>query len=119
MSKKYRLKKYLPHVNIGCEFEEIGNWIEASFPDGTRITYPKCVVEKNPEWFEEVEDRWKPDEFEYFYYFKEHFEIRRAVSFEYMPCNETDKFNCFKSVKQAEQARDLIKETLKKFHKGI
>jgi len=72
------------------------------------------------EWFEEIDERWKPKNIQEFFFFNS--KGKTTCSNWIDKCEKhQDRYkfgNCFQTKEQAEQARDLIRETLINFNKN-
>lgn len=68
----------------------------------------------------EKKERWKPKDGDVYYFLDESALEQKDIWYDYDVDNERYDFgNCFKTTKLANQARDLIKETLERFHESL
>lgn len=129
--KKFKLLKDLPGVKAGAVFHgQAANFAESWFeyipmhlcPSqiGQHMKFTDAYIEKCPDFFEEIRERWEPKIGEYFW----------TVSWDLGVCkNEWGGFmadiiamkagNCFRTCEQAEAAAKEVRAALEKYHERI
>ena len=85
---------------------------------GTLFWIPKELVENNPEWFAPIDERWKPEALEKYWFIDNGMNIWQEDWRE----DSNDKYrfkagNVFKNRKQCESAALRVKELLLSIHK--
>ena len=117
---KYKLLKDLPWVKAGTICENTSNddfglrnmWV----PDYGNIGIHVATFS---DWFEEVDERWKPKLNSTYFYLNPENEVNVTTWDEYLIDSKRFRFgNCFKTQEKAKQAAEQIKALLKEFHKN-
>lgn len=118
---KYKLLKDLPDVRAGAiaELDSMG-WLAFKTKKGCFVNYPKFVIETNPDWFEEVVERWVPKKGELYH----HIDFLRSVGCRIFEKHIYDNAflemgNYFKTEEQAKEASLRVKQILMDYHKEI
>lgn len=122
---KYRLKKDLPWANKGqiiyADETVVGGWTAWSIRDEDDKKLGVVTMNSRTfyEWFEEVDERWKPEPNETYYFM----EAGGDVTETHNDGGRGDKNlisigNCFRTRELAERAAEQIKALLKEFHKN-
>ena len=123
----YRLLKDLPWAKAGTVYIGVGNQNKPQYYAPVAITTRDELLilarhVLNPEWFAPVDERYKPDEEDSYWYVKTGGDINET---EYRPNGSASHLarykrgNCFRTEEQAQEAAERIKETLIEFHKEI
>jgi len=116
--KKYRVTKEHPYIKEGIELEELHCTIESLEKGILKHDLVKDIVQNHPTWFEEIDSRWKPKNGENFFYVSDVASIYSSTwSGDWEDVRRYDMGNIFRSKKEAEQARDKVKELLLSLHK--
>jgi hypothetical protein len=128
---KYKLKRDLPFAKAGDLVEAWEDVVAAVLDNGSstvktvgkkiRLNNLWCDVplECWGDWFEEVDERWKPKQSEYYYFIA----ANNIECVKWCDMHQGDKAlyeagNCFRTRELAEQAAEQIKALLKEFHKN-
>lgn len=119
---KWKLKRDLPWHKSGTEWEKFYKDVDGEYrmnPVGMRnatYSFPPATFS---DWFEEVDERWKPRTGEEFFFAAEEGGTNCLKWENYSIDEDLYKIgNCFKTKTEAEQAAEQIKALLKEFHKN-
>lgn len=116
---KYKLLKDLPWAKAGttCKgFCDDFSTYYINIPNEGSFGFPEATFS---DWFEEVDERWKPKQSEYYYFIA----ANSIECVKWCDMHQGDKAlyeagNCFRTRELAEQAAEQIKALLKEFHKN-
>ena len=90
---KYKLKRPLPRASVGTIWDMLLGGKEILMKEDNNDLQELFPSATFSDWFEEVDERWKPEELEVYYF-------------------------CFKTAEEAQRAAEQIKALLKEFHKN-
>ena len=114
---KYKLLKDLPWAQVGTIYlEGIAHYYMES--GGANGLLAKHDVEPFTDWFEPIDERWKPEQGDrYYYVYSEGVYTDRYGIDKNRDREKWEAGNCFKTAEQAEEAAKLIKQALLDLHK--
>lgn len=122
---KWILKKDLPWASAGqivsADSTSIGRFHAFSIYDEDNKKLGAVTMTDNQfyDWFEKVDERWKPEEYEVYYFVGTECDIGYLKWEKYVADEDRYKVgNCFKTKEAAQRAAEEIKALLKEFHKN-
>jgi hypothetical protein len=115
MAEKYRLLKDLPGISPGTLLERVSGTDKFRDEDATIIVGPLTI--KLTEWFEPVEDRWKPKDGEVYWLVASHGNAMMECFSSWDNDRNRHLFgNCFRTEALAELAAEKVRQCLTQFH---
>lgn len=122
MTRKYRLKVSQLGIPSGTEFIKNNKYSQYECDclwDG-KASIPSRYVEENPDLFEPVIERWKPEDHEIYWYIKNTFQGVGWTGFHSWPdLARARTGNCFKTDDQAKEALRRTQAVLIAYHQEL
>ncbi len=121
--KKYRLLITFAGLAVGTVFIDAGCCYipeQACSVETSSYKLSHSVLERNPEWFEPIDERWKPKYKEAYWYVNGYGRADREIWYQF----EHNKghyrnHNCFQTKEQAVEAAKRIKQALLYYYKEL
>ena len=115
---KYRLLKKITALEIGSKIiASVSGEIYKPNND-SYIGIPKELVENNPTWFAPIDERWRPEDGEKYYFFYSDTSLISSIFRQHQDLSQNHYYfgNCFKTEAEAQSAALKVKELLLSIH---
>ncbi len=120
--QRYRLLKDLPGLKAGAILgvDQSNKMDILSMPMGSYMTISKVFMENNPDWFELIDGRWRPNVGQSYYALTDNFEVN-LVRWNNDAADNSfyGSYRVFRTSEQAYKAKDQVRKMLLEFHKEI
>ena len=116
---KYKLKRPLPRASVGTIWDMLLGGKEILMKEDNNDLQELFPSATFSDWFEEVDERWKPERRNDYWIVSNYFESSQMCwDNNLVDAHWHEIGNCFRTRKLAEKAAEQIKALLEEFHKN-